>query len=195
MADITHYGDQSRYSEPGANILVTAHSNGGTPDYEGITTTDITGTGGYSGGDVTHDFGGTSSATPIVSGVIALILESNPDLTWRDVQNILVHSSGRTSERFFVDREWRRSHVSHKYGFGAVDAGAAVSLAENWTSSGEEVNATFGPFTENLVIDNGPSAWTEFNLSVPIDLSLESVDVIVDITHTARGEWTLFWSP
>ena len=189
VAAITHYGDQSWYSEPGANILVTAHSNGGTPDYEGITTTDITGTGGYSGGDVTHDFGGTSSATPLVSGVIALILESNPDLTWRDVQNILVHSSRKNDAN---DSSWSVNGggltVSHKYGFGAVDAGAAVSLAENWTSSGEEVNATFGPFTENLAIDNGPSSWTEFNLSVPIDLSLESVDVIVDITHTARGE-------
>ena len=189
VSAITHYGDQSWYSEPGANILVTAHSNGGTPDYEGITTTDITGTGGYSGGDVNHDFGGTSSATPLVSGVIALILESNPDLTWRDVQNILVHSSRKNDVN---DSSWTVNggglNVSHKYGFGAVDAGAAVSLAENWTSSGEETNATFGPFTENLVIDNGPSAWTEFNLSVPIDLSLESVDVIVDITHTARGE-------
>ena len=189
VSAITHYGDQSWYSEPGANILVTAHSNGGTPDYEGITTTDITGTGGYSGGDVNHDFGGTSSATPLVSGVIALILESNPDLTWRDVQNILVHSSRKNDVN---DSSWTVNggglNVSHKYGFGAVDAGAAVSLAENWTSSGEESNATFGPFTENLVIDNGPSAWTEFNLSVPIDLSLESVDVIVDITHSARGE-------
>ena len=170
VAAITHYGDQSWYSEPGANILVTAHSNGGTPDYEGITTTDITGTGGYSGGDVTHDFGGTSSATPLVSGVIALILESNPDLTWRDVQNILVHSSRKNDAN---DSSWSVNGggltVSHKYGFGAVDAGAAVSLAENWTSSGEEVNATFGPFTENLAIDNGPSSWTEFNLSVPID--------------------------
>ena len=189
VSAITHYGNQSWYSEPGANILVTAHSNGGTPDYEGITTTDITGTGGYSGGDVSHDFGGTSSATPLVSGVIALILESNPDLTWRDVQNILVHSSRKNDVN---DSSWTVNggglNVSHKYGFGAVDAGAAVSLAENWTSSGEESNATFGPFTENLVIDNGPSAWTEFNLSVPIDLSLESVDVIVDITHSARGE-------
>ena len=189
VSAITHYGDQSWYSEPGANILVTAHSNGGTPDYEGITTTDITGTGGYSGGDVTHDFGGTSSATPLVSGVIALILESNPDLTWRDVQNILVHSSRKNDVN---DSSWTVNGggltVSHKYGFGAVDAGAAVSLAENWTSSGEESNATFGPFTENLAIDNGPSTWTEFNLTVPIDLSLESIDVIVDITHSSRGE-------
>ena len=189
VAAISHYGDQSWYSEPGANILVTAHSNGGTPNYEGITTTDITGTGGYSGGDVTHDFGGTSSATPLVSGVIALVLEANPDLTWRDVQNILVHSSRMNDVN---DSSWNLNgaghDVSHKYGFGAVDAGAAVSLAENWTSSGVETNATFGPYSPNTEIDNGPSTWTEFNISVPIDLRLESIDVIVDITHSARGD-------
>ena len=189
VAAITHYGEQSWYSEPGANILVTAHSNGGAPNYEGITTTDITGTGGYGGGDVTHDFGGTSSATPLVSGVIALVLEANPTLTWRDVQNILVHSSRKNDAN---DSSWSLNgaghDVSHKFGFGAVDAGAAVSLAQNWSSSGEEINASFGPFTPNLEIDNGPSTWTEFNLSVPIDLRLESIDVVVDITHDARGE-------
>ena len=189
VAAITHYGEQSWYSEPGANILVTAHSNGGSPTYEGITTTDITGTGGYDGGDVTHDFGGTSSATPLVSGVIALVLEANPDLTWRDVQNILVHSSRKNDAN---DSSWNVNgaghDVSHKFGFGAVDAGAAVSLALNWSSSGVETNASFGPYTPNLDIDNGPSTWTEFNLSVPVDLRLESVDIFVDITHDARGE-------
>ena len=191
VAAITHYGEQSWYSEPGANILVTAHSNGGIPqgNYEGITTTDITGSGGYDGGDVTHDFGGTSSATPLVSGVIALVLEANPDLTWRDVQNILVHSSRKNDAN---DSSWNMNgaghDVSHKFGFGAVDAGAAVSLAQNWSSSGEESNASFGPYTPNTGIDNGPSTWTEFNLSVPVDLRLESIDVIVDITHDARGE-------
>ncbi len=191
VAAITHYGEQSWYSEPGANILVTAHSNGGIPqgNYEGITTTDITGSGGYDGGDVTHDFGGTSSATPLVSGVIALVLEANPDLTWRDVQNILVHSSRKNDAN---DSSWNMNgaghDVSHKFGFGAVDAGAAVSLAHNWSSSGEESNASFGPYTPNTGIDNGPSTWTEFNLSVPVDLRLESIDVIVDITHGARGE-------
>jgi len=189
VAAISHYGDQSWYSEPGANILVTAHSNGGSPNYEGITTTDITGTGGYSGGDITHDFGGTSSATPLVSGVIALVLEANPDLTWRDVQNILVHSSRKNDAN---DSSWNLNgaghDVSHKFGFGAVDASAAVSLAENWTSSGDESNASFGPYVANTDIENDVSTWTEFNVSVPIDLRLESIDVIVDITHNARGE-------
>ena len=36
--------------------------------------------------------------------------------------------------------------VSHKYGFGAVDAGAAVSLAENWTNVDEELNLIIWPF-------------------------------------------------
>jgi len=183
---INHNGEQSWYAEPGANILVAAHSDG---DGEGITTTDITGAGGYSGGDVTDDFGGTSSATPLAAGVIALILEANQNLTWRDVQNILVHSARVVDSS---DNSWQMNGggllVSHKYGFGSVDAGAAVSLAENWTSSGMEVNATFGPFLPNQAIDNGASTWTEFNLTVPVDLELESVDVILDITHSSRGD-------
>ena len=189
VSAISHYGDQSSYSEPGANILVTAHSNGGSPNYEGITTTDIVGSGGYSSGNVTHDFGGTSSATPLVSGVIALILEANSNLTWRDVQNILVHSSRKNDP---TDSSWNVNgaglNVSHKYGFGAVDAGSAVVLAENWTSSGVEINASFGPFEPLTDIEDGSGVWEEFNLSVPIDLSLESVDVYVDIDHTARGD-------
>ena len=188
VSAINHYGEQSYYSEPGANILVTAHSNGGFPVYQGISTTDITGSPGYSNGDYTSNFGGTSSATPLVSGVIALIMESNPNLNWRDIQNILVHSSRRNDAN---DTSWNMNgaghYVSHKYGFGAIDAGQAVSLAENWTSSGTETNASFGPFNPGTELDNGVSTWTEFPVTVPIDIRLESVEVMVDISHTSRG--------
>ncbi|MFM9159887.1 MAG: S8 family serine peptidase, partial [Dolichospermum sp.] len=83
----------SGYSEPGANLLVTAPSNGGTL---GVVTTDLMGADGYNGltdQNYTNAFGGTSSATPLVSGVIALMLQANPNLTWRDVQHILVRSA------------------------------------------------------------------------------------------------------
>ena len=179
--------DRSSYAEPGANILVAAHSNGAG---EGITTTDITGSGGYnSSGNVTHDFGGTSSATPLAAGVIALILDANENLTWRDVQHVLVNSARMNDAS---DSSWSVNgaghDISHKYGFGAVDAGAAVSVAENWVNVGEELNATYGPYTPSLDIPDDDNSWSEVTAVVTDEYSLESVDVSVDITHSARGD-------
>ena len=176
---ITHMGQQSWYAEPGANILVASHSDG---DGEGITTTDMS-------GGTTDNFGGTSSATPLVAGIIALMLEANENLTWRDVQHILVKSA---REMDVGDASWEMNGaghmVSHKYGFGAADAGAAVSLAENWTSSGQESNASFGPYSPSTDIPDGSNDWTEFSIDVPVDLQLESIDVLVDISHPSRGD-------
>jgi subtilisin family serine protease len=64
-------GFQSSYSEPGANLLVNAPSGGDSPD---ITTTDLMGSDGASTGNYRNDFGGMSSATPLVSGIVALML-------------------------------------------------------------------------------------------------------------------------
>ena len=45
----------------------------------------------------TSRFNGTSAAAPIATGVIALMLEANPNLTYRDVQEILVRSARQNS--------------------------------------------------------------------------------------------------
>ncbi|MEM9589484.1 MAG: S8 family serine peptidase, partial [Planctomycetota bacterium] len=135
---IDDLGFQSWYSEPGANLLVVAHSSG---DVSGITTTDLTGNDGYAFGDYTSDFGGTSSATPLVSGVIALMLEANPLLTARDVQHILVESAAVTDPD---DSDWTINgaghDINHRYGFGAIDAEAAVALAQQFVSVGPETS-------------------------------------------------------
>ena len=96
-------GDASYYSNFGSNLLVSAPSSG-TPANRGVVTTDVLGLdGGYNvldengqytdEADYTNQFGGTSAATPIVTGVIALMLQANPELGWRDVQNILAYSA------------------------------------------------------------------------------------------------------
>ena len=124
VSAVTDKGEQSYYSEPGSNILVCAPSNGGS---QGVTTTDRAGSAGYNsggGGDYTdanytRTFGGTSSATPLTAGVVALILQANPAWGWRDVQEILL-SSARKNDEF--DPDWIRNgagpNFNVKYGAG-----------------------------------------------------------------------------
>ncbi len=81
------------YSTPGANLLISAF---GSPLQGSIVTTDRVGNAGYAPGDVTTTFNGTSAATPMVSGVVALMLDANPGLGWRDVQDILAYSARQT---------------------------------------------------------------------------------------------------
>ena len=183
---ITNGGTQSYYSEPGANILVVGHSNGGTL---GIHTADIPGSGGYnSSGDINPSFGGTSSSTPLVSGVVALILDVDPTLTARDVMGILAHSARKNDPS---DSSWSTNSaghdISHKYGFGAVDAHAAVSLAANWTKL--QTETSFGTPISNVgtsIPDNG--APVTDTITVTQDLKIEHVNIVVNITHTGRGD-------
>ncbi len=186
---IDHAGRQAYYSEPGASMLVTAHSNNETV---GITTTDRLGTNGYNGipgqPDYTNDFGGTSSSTPLVSGVIALMLEENPSLTWRDVQHILVTSAEKNDP---LDAGWTTNaagfHVNHKYGFGALDAAAAVNLADNWDNVADEVSASSGTINVSSAIPNQSTAGRTSTATIADAIQVESVEVVFAANHTARG--------
>ena len=92
---VDHNGVVSYYSTPGANLLVMAPSS----TYGvGLTTTDVAGAAGNNSGDYITGFTGTSAAAPQVSGVVALMLEANPDLGWRDVQEILALSARQVGD-------------------------------------------------------------------------------------------------
>jgi subtilisin family serine protease len=76
---------------------------------------------------------GTSAAAPIAAGIIALALEANPNLTWRDIMFITILSSrpkAIKSNNYLVNK--RGFLVSSRYGFGLMDAGRMVELAKNW---------------------------------------------------------------
>ncbi|XP_076044014.1 furin-like protease 2 [Oratosquilla oratoria] len=79
---------------------------------------------------------GTSASAPMAAGIVALALEANPDLTWRDLQHIVVKSSRWDplihEAGWFVNGVGRR--VSHKFGYGLMDAARMVDLAEKWTT-------------------------------------------------------------
>ncbi len=82
-------GIRSAYSNYGSALDIMAPSNNVGGPGAGVRTTDRMGGAGYGSGNYTSSFGGTSSACPVVSGVAALVLGFNPNLTSSQVKNIL----------------------------------------------------------------------------------------------------------
>ncbi len=212
VAAVDQDGTVDDYSSFGAGILISAF---GTPG--DVVTTDRNGTGGYASGDVTTNFNGTSAATPMVSGVIALMLEANEDLGWRDVQEILAASamivgSGPFAPQGFERFEftsnsgesWNGGGMIHSndYGFGLVDATAAVRLAEVWFDTGfgteSATSANQGLVSLDLgnggpIPDNSPAGLTASATSNDAQFRIEysTVEITMSPSHTYMGDLTI----
>ncbi|AFY82417.1 SBBP repeat-containing protein [Oscillatoria acuminata] len=202
-------GRKPLYSQEGAALFVSAPSSGNTG---GITTTDLLGDHGwnsegsgkfglnYTDLDYTNDFGGTSSATPVVSGVVALMLEANPNLTWRDVQHILAETANRNaiadSSANWSGNDGDRIRHSDRYGFGLVDAASAVAAASTWTSVAPEVAITSGTLTVDRAIPDNTFAGITQEFTLDRNITLESVEVVFDADHPYRGDlWIELTAP
>ncbi len=190
-----YLGRQAYYSEPGAALLVSAPSNSRFSG-EGIRTTDVSGVGGYnSGGDSTGDdactdsFGGTSAASPMVAGVVALMLQANPQLGWRDVQAILLQTARRNDPQ---DEDWVRNgagyFVNHKYGFGLVNAQAAVAAARDWVPLEAAMRLDSGLQGVDLPIPDNLAPGISQVLNVPQEMQVEHVELELHVQHPFRGD-------
>jgi uncharacterized repeat protein (TIGR02543 family) len=205
----------SSYSSPGANLLVCAPGGefGFFGDQLRMTTTDVSGIGGfnpgagdYSNTDYTRQMNGTSSATPITSGVIALMLKANPNLGWRDVKEILAGTARRVDpsavdwimrpnlaandpDRLYNEAGFK---FNHDYGAGLIDAFAAVTRSLTWKNlpgevaqsvsitepaGGGIIPTTFTPLTRDFTF-GGPN--------YP-NLRVEQIEVEVQIKHPFRA--------
>ena len=213
VAAMDSYGAQSYYSERGANLVITAPSNGSAPAL-GIMTTDNKGPKGYNYGfvtgeilghpDNTETFGGTSSATPAISGVIALMLQRNPNLGWRDVQEILMRSAAQVDS---TDPDWitanRTDHVTgnltvpfhfnHKFGAGLVDAAAAVALSGNWTNLKPQKSETVTTNATTPIAATGNANGTiTRNFTVNgTNLRAEHATLALTVTDIPKGDLTV----
>merc|ERR1712127_58121 len=82
----------------------------------------------------TSEHTGTSASAPIAAAVCALALEANPSLTWRDMQHIVIMTS--RPGPLLGEPGWitngRGRQYNHKFGYGLMDAGGMVELAEKW---------------------------------------------------------------
>jgi PKD repeat protein len=124
-------------------------------DGVGLATTDIMGSFGYNDGNslfdiqgapnYTQNFGGTSGASPVVTGVAALVVGTNPNLNRVQVRSLLIHTAERVAP---IDADYgQTTRFSLRYGFGRVDAAAAVeaasaSISDNatWPGRVQDVN-------------------------------------------------------
>jgi kexin len=190
IASINRVGSDSTYSEPGANIVTTAP--GGEDD---VLTTDRTGADGYNDGtvfpnaDYTNDFSGTSAATPMVSGIVALMLQANPQLTWRDVQHILVYASDPTK----VGNTGKATNgvgytVSVRWGFGMLQASRAVELAASWANVPAQVMQNSPTDNANVAIPDAAATGVTRQITMPTNLIIEHVVVEFTASHTAWGD-------
>ncbi|MGQ9370653.1 S8 family serine peptidase [Azospirillum sp. ST 5-10] len=190
-------GHHAVYSTPGASLLVAGPSAAARGS---VVTTDLVGKAGYSDGDYADDFGGTSAAAPISAGVVALMLEANPGLGYRDVQEILAYSARQIDSadtaswatNGAVDWNGGGHLVSHDYGFGGIDAHAAVRLAETWTRQStvanlEQVQGTVQSGTAVLA----PGGTLEVTATFAQPLRVEQVQVHVALTDTDLHDLTI----
>ena len=127
VSSTTERGEIPWYSEPCSATIATTYSSGSSSDRQ-IATTDLH-------HKCTTKHTGTSASAPMAAAIIALTLEANPDLTWRDVQHIMV----RTAKQVNLEaQDWKvngvHRNVSHSYGYGLMDAQAMVEMARRWIS-------------------------------------------------------------
>uniref|UniRef100_A0A8C1WB43 Proprotein convertase subtilisin/kexin type 6 n=1 Tax=Cyprinus carpio TaxID=7962 RepID=A0A8C1WB43_CYPCA len=125
VSSTTENGNKPWYLEVCSSTLATTYSSGEFYDRK-IVTTDLR-------QRCTEGHTGTSVSAPMVAGVIALALEANPLISWRDVQHLLVKTS---RQAHLKANDWKTNaaghKVSHLYGFGLVDAEAMVVEAKKW---------------------------------------------------------------
>ena len=140
---------------------------------------------------------GTSASAPIGAGIIALALEANSNLTWRDIQYLIMH----TSDPFNLKaNDWQKNGVdkyfSHNFGFGLMNAGKMVELALKWSSVEEQLKCEASYLRLNELLDIKLIKKNSLNIfTLKIDSSrlcnlnyLEHVVSVITLESGVRGK-------
>ncbi|MBD1908625.1 S8 family serine peptidase [Funiculus sociatus GB2-A5] len=210
----TSLSKKSAYSNWG-NVTISAPSNNAPPGmwFEqtgyistapevrtalpglGVLTADRLGAAGYSSNNFTNDFGGTSSACPVVAGVAALVLSANPDLTAQEVRRILQQTAdkivdpGPDPQLAFRLGTYDVNGYSQWFGYGKVNAFKAVQAAkEQRVQQSKPSQVLNGRNNNSLAIpDDNPQGITS-PIQVPQTGSVRDIQIGVNIEHSFLGD-------
>ena len=228
-AAVNAKGKISSYSTPGSGLWVSSLGGEFGTDSPAMLSTDMTScalgmststssVAGFNKGssalnsfcNYTSIMNGTSSATPVLSGVIALILEANPNLSWRDVKHILAMTADKINYSLLpmphpggsgwglsghaYDYVYVKNHAdiyfSNTYGFGRANALRAVQMARGYVSElGAYLETLDIPSASlNLEIPDQSSIGVTDQIHVIQDYAIESIQIKISTDHPHVGD-------
>ncbi|XP_051170796.1 furin-like protease 1 [Leptopilina boulardi] len=186
ISSATENGFVPWYSEKCSSTLATTYSSGSQTEKQIITT------------DLHHyctsSHTGTSASAPLAAGICALVLEANRNLTWRDMQHIVVRTAkpANLNATDWVTNGIGRN-VSHSFGYGLMDASAMVRLARKWRTVPEQHTC------EVIAPQVGQEIPAKKTLSFELNVKecrgvnfLEHVQAKVTLTAVKRGNLEIF---
>ncbi|XP_026547585.1 proprotein convertase subtilisin/kexin type 4-like, partial [Notechis scutatus] len=187
VGSTTESGRVPWYTEACASTLTATYSSGAKGEKQ-IVTTDLRHT-------CTSGHTGTSASAPLAAGLIALALEANPALTWRDMQHLVVRAS---SPAHLQADDWVRNgvgrQVSHYYGYGLLNGGHLVEMAKRWQRTRPQRKCFIQVVYKPMAIGSRLSVSQNVSSSPCLQRrsrgirSLEHVQVQLWLTYSRRGD-------
>jgi subtilisin family serine protease/subtilisin-like proprotein convertase family protein len=215
----TSLNKKAAYSNWGDNISVCAPSNNAPPGMwfqetgyvytqptivsalvgVGMLTTDQIGGAGYDAGNFTNNFGGTSSATPIVAGVAALVLSANPDLTAQQVKRILQDTADKIVDNNPDPQLGMRGGTynsnghSQWFGYGKVNAAKAVRVAQQMGTVAKITNKQIQVKNSQVVsIPDNNKVGIKSAIAIDEAINVGDIQVTVNISHEFLGDLEVY---
>jgi len=174
------------YSEACSSTMATTYSSGSSGERK-VITTDL-----HNGCTSGHT--GTSASAPMAAGVIALLLEANPELRWRDVQHITIRNAQVANLRA---SDWKVNSLgrnySHSFGYGVMDASGMVKMAQMWKNVGPQVQSAVKASIGKVSIPGGTSRTAKMEVTDHGDVNfLEHVQAHVTVEAARRGDIAIY---
>uniref|UniRef100_A0A7N6B9Y5 P/Homo B domain-containing protein n=1 Tax=Anabas testudineus TaxID=64144 RepID=A0A7N6B9Y5_ANATE len=184
-------GKMPFYAEECASMLAVTFSSG-DDKLRSIVTSDWSmqqGTG------CTEGHTGTSAAAPLAAGMVALMLQVRPCLSWRDIQHIIAFTATKCDNSADWSVNGAGFQHSHQHGFGLLNAWRLVNAAKVWESVPFLVSYQSLVTKEEKLIPNNKLIYSWKVSAEDLKQSgmetLEHVAVTVTINHPCRGNFEI----
>jgi len=203
VASVNHDNKYSSFSTQGSNILVSAYSGENKLTSPTIATTTVPHGSTNTGSNITtwsndytrsytYDFDGTSTAAPMVSASLGLVLEACPSLNWRDVRYLLALSSKRidTSNSSWIKNAAGIYH-STDYGYGLINPSKMIELCRgDYENLAVETSFQKTIYPQQKIADN--LSTTTLNLSVQRSITLEWIEFTLNSDHSYASDLEVY---